>query len=85
MIVVGNGLFKANAGNLVRKIYEGDDSKIDSAFTLYYMAVNIGSTVSMLLTPGSRIINANTATLGLARRLRGVLRSAWCWACSTTR
>ncbi|GAB3026751.1 peptide MFS transporter [Oleiagrimonas citrea] len=51
VIVVGNGLFKPNAGNLVRKIYEGDDSKIDSAFTIYYMAVNIGSTISMLLTP----------------------------------
>jgi POT family proton-dependent oligopeptide transporter len=51
VIVVGNGLFKANAGNLVRKIYEGDDSRIDSAFTIYYMAVNIGSTISMLLTP----------------------------------
>ena len=51
VIVVGNGLFKANAGNLVRKIYEGDDSRIDSAFTIYYMAVNIGSTFSMLLTP----------------------------------
>ncbi len=51
VIVVGNGLFKPNAGNLVRKIYEGDDAKIDSAFTIYYMAVNIGSTVSMLLTP----------------------------------
>ncbi|MGH8373367.1 MAG: peptide MFS transporter [Gammaproteobacteria bacterium] len=51
VIVVGNGLFKANAGNLVRKIYEGDDSKIDSAFTIYYMAVNVGSAISMLLTP----------------------------------
>jgi len=35
----------------VRKIYEGDDSKIDSAFTIYYMAVNVGSTFSMLATP----------------------------------
>src|SRR5690242_9859810 len=51
VVVVGNGLFKANAANMVRRIYEGDDAKIDSAFTLYYMAVNIGSTVSMLLTP----------------------------------
>jgi POT family proton-dependent oligopeptide transporter len=51
VIVVGNGLFKPNAGNLVRKIYEGDDSKLDSAFTIYYMAVNVGSTFSMLLTP----------------------------------
>jgi POT family proton-dependent oligopeptide transporter len=51
VIVLGNGLFKPNAGNLVRKIYDGDDAKIDSAFTLYYMAVNIGSTASMLATP----------------------------------
>ncbi len=51
VIVVGNGLFKPNTANLVRKIYEGDDSKIDSAFTLYYMSVNVGSTVSMLATP----------------------------------
>ena len=51
VIVVGNGLFKANAGNLVRKIYEGDDSKIDSAFTIYYMAVNLGAMISQLATP----------------------------------
>ncbi|HTV77296.1 MAG TPA: oligopeptide:H+ symporter [Steroidobacteraceae bacterium] len=54
VIIVGNGLFKANSGNLVRKIYEGDDSRIDSAFTIYYMAVNIGSMVSMTLTPWLR-------------------------------
>jgi POT family proton-dependent oligopeptide transporter len=35
----------------VRRIYEGDDARIDSAFTIYYMAVNIGSTFSMLATP----------------------------------
>jgi POT family proton-dependent oligopeptide transporter len=51
VIVVGNGLFKANAANLVRRIYEGDDARLDSAFTIYYMAVNIGSTISMLATP----------------------------------
>ncbi len=51
VVVVGNGLFKANAGNIVRKIYEGDDSKIDSAFTIYYMAVNLGAMISQLLTP----------------------------------
>jgi proton-dependent oligopeptide transporter, POT family len=54
VIIVGNGFFKANAGNLVRKIYEGDDTKIDSAFTMYYMAVNIGSMISMTLTPWIR-------------------------------
>jgi POT family proton-dependent oligopeptide transporter len=60
VVVVGNGLFKPNTANLVRKIYEGDDSKIDSAFTIYYMAVNVGSTVSMLATPWIKdYVNAN--------------------------
>ncbi len=54
VIIVGNGFFKPNAGNLVRQIYEGDETRIDSAFTLYYMAVNIGSMVSMTLTPWIR-------------------------------
>jgi POT family proton-dependent oligopeptide transporter len=54
VIIVGNGFFKPNAGNLVRKIYEGDETRIDSAFTIYYMAVNIGSMISMTLTPWIR-------------------------------
>jgi POT family proton-dependent oligopeptide transporter len=58
VIVIGNGFFKPNAGNLVRKIYEGDDAKIDSAFTIYYMSVNIGSMISMTLTPWIRNVVA---------------------------
>jgi proton-dependent oligopeptide transporter, POT family len=54
VIVVGNGLFKPNSGHMVRKIYEGDDTRIDSAFTIYYMAVNIGSMISITLTPWIR-------------------------------
>ena len=55
VIVVGNGLFKANAANLVRRIYEGDDARLDAAFTMYYMSVNVGSTVSVLLTPWIKV------------------------------
>ena len=50
VIVVGNGFFKPNAGNLVRKICKAT-RRIDSAFTIYYMAVNIGSMISMTATP----------------------------------
>jgi POT family proton-dependent oligopeptide transporter len=50
-ITIGNGMFKSNAANMVRRIYDGDDSKLDGAFTIYYMAVNVGSTVSILLCP----------------------------------
>jgi len=54
VIIVGNGFFKPNSGNMVRKIYEGDETRIDSAFTMYYMAVNVGSMISMTLTPWVR-------------------------------
>ncbi len=50
-VTIGNGMFKSNAANMVRRIYDGDDSKLDGAFTIYYMAVNVGSTVSILLCP----------------------------------
>ena len=52
VIVVGNGLFKANAAQHgARASTKATTPKIDSAFTLYYMAVNIGAFVSQSLTP----------------------------------
>ncbi|HKI95242.1 MAG TPA: oligopeptide:H+ symporter, partial [Gemmatimonadales bacterium] len=42
---------KANPANLISKLYEGDPAKVDSAFTMYYMAVNVGATASQLATP----------------------------------
>ena len=51
LVAIGVGLFKPNGANLVRRIYEGQPARIDSAFTVYYMGVNIGSTVAMLATP----------------------------------
>ena len=50
-IACGNGIFKANPSSLLSKLYEGAEEELDSAFTMYYMAVNIGSFVSMLLVP----------------------------------
>lgn len=51
IIAVGNGLFKANPNNLVAKLYEDDESKLDGAFTMYYMAINVGAFLSQMLTP----------------------------------
>src|SRR5690242_19319047 len=38
VVAVGGGIFKANPANLISKLYEGEPAKIDSAFTMYYMA-----------------------------------------------
>jgi len=51
LIALGNGLFKVNPNNLVSRLYEGQHSRLDILFTLYYMSLNIGSFVSILLTP----------------------------------
>ncbi|MCW8328728.1 oligopeptide:H+ symporter [Photobacterium sp. SDRW27] len=50
-IAVGNGLFKANPSSLLAKCYEEGDSRLDGAFTLYYMSINIGSLISLSLSP----------------------------------
>lgn len=50
-VAVGNGLFKANPASLLSKIYDHNDPRLDGAFTLYYMSVNIGSFFSMILIP----------------------------------
>nr|WP_272924576.1 MULTISPECIES: dipeptide/tripeptide permease DtpA [unclassified Vibrio] len=50
-ITVGNGLFKANPSSLLAKVYDDNDPRLDGAFTMYYMAINLGSFFSMILTP----------------------------------
>lgn len=50
-IAVGNGLFKANPSSLLATCYEKNDPRLDGAYTMYYMAVNIGSFISTLATP----------------------------------
>jgi POT family proton-dependent oligopeptide transporter len=50
-IIIGNALFKANPSALISKMYANNEPALDSAMTLYYMAVNLGSMVSMFLTP----------------------------------
>lgn len=51
LICVGNGLFKANPSNLLSKCYESNDPRLHGGFTLYYMAINLGSIVSLLVGP----------------------------------
>lgn len=51
LVCVGNGLFKANPSSLLSKCYEKDDPRLHSAFTLYYIAINLGSTFALFLGP----------------------------------
>jgi POT family proton-dependent oligopeptide transporter len=42
-IILGIGFFKPNISALVGQIYESDDPRRDSGFTLYYYGINVGA------------------------------------------
>ena len=48
-IIVGNGLFKPNISTMVGKLYPAGDPRVDNAFTIFYMGINIGAFTSPLV------------------------------------
>ena len=42
-LIVGNGFFKANISTIVGKLYEDNDPRRDSGFTIFYIGINIGA------------------------------------------
>ncbi|MED7819145.1 MULTISPECIES: peptide MFS transporter [unclassified Francisella] len=51
LIIVGNGLFKPTPTSLISKIFNDNPSQSHSAFTVYYMGVNIGGFLAIAFTP----------------------------------
>ncbi len=45
-IIVGNGLFKPNISSLLGMQYEAQDSHREAGFTIFYIGINIGATLS---------------------------------------
>ena len=48
-LIVGNGLFKPNISSMVGQLYKDDESKKDSAYTIFYMGINAGAFLGILL------------------------------------
>ena len=48
-IICGNGFFKPNISSLVGTLYENNDPRKDSAFSIFYMGINIGAALGGLL------------------------------------
>jgi proton-dependent oligopeptide transporter, POT family len=51
LVCLGNALFKANPAALIGHMYQGDTTKLHAAFTLFYMAVNIGALFALIVGP----------------------------------
>ncbi len=52
VIIAGTGLFKANISSMVGSLYAPDDARKDSAFTIFYMGINIGAFLAPLVAGG---------------------------------
>ncbi len=50
LLIIGNGFFKPNISVIVGNLYEQGDARKDSAYTIFYMGINIGAFFAPLLT-----------------------------------
>ena len=49
MLIFGNGFFKPNISTMVGDLYEPQDHRKDSAFTIFYMGINTGALLAPLI------------------------------------
>jgi proton-dependent oligopeptide transporter, POT family len=48
-LIIGNGFFKPNISTMVGQLYPKGDSRIDAAFTIFYMGINLGALFAPLV------------------------------------
>lgn len=52
IIIFGNGFFKPNISSMVSSLYPKEEkSKLDTAFTIFYMGINIGAFLGQFICP----------------------------------
>lgn len=48
-LIFGNGFFKPNISTMVGQLYPIGDKRVDSAFTIFYMGINLGAFIAPLV------------------------------------
>ncbi len=52
VIILGNGFFKPNISSMVGSLYPKEEkNKLDTAFTIFYMGINIGAFLGQFIAP----------------------------------
>ncbi len=52
IIILGNGFFKPNISSMVSNLYpKAERNKLDTAFTIFYMGINLGAFLGQLICP----------------------------------
>ena len=49
LLILGNGLFKPNISSMVGQLYQDKDARKDGGYTIFYMGINAGAFLGILL------------------------------------
>lgn len=49
LLIIGNGMFKPNISSMVGKLYKTEDKEKDAGYTIFYMGINAGAFLGILL------------------------------------
>jgi POT family proton-dependent oligopeptide transporter len=49
LLIIGNGFFKPNISTQVGNLYKPGDARIDRAYSIFYVGINVGATASPLV------------------------------------
>lgn len=77
--IFGNGFFKPNISSMVGQLYSKEEkSKLDSAFTIFYMGINLGAILGQFICPlvGDVVTNVPQAD-GTSKIVRDLTAFKW--------
>jgi POT family proton-dependent oligopeptide transporter len=83
VIIFGNGFFKPNISSMVGSLYPKENkSKLDTAFTIFYMGINIGALLSQYFCPligdvTNDVITTNSVGKEITTQVRDIHAFKW--------
>src|ERR1700730_6783675 len=77
-IIMGNGFFKPNISSMVGQLYPKEQkSKLDSAFTIFYMGINVGALLGQTICPLLGDVETTTVVNGVEKIVRDLTAFKW--------
>ena len=78
VIILGNGFFKPNISSMVGQLYPTEQkSKLDSAFTIFYMGINVGAFLGITICPLLGDVKTTTVVNGVETTVRDLSAFKW--------
>ena len=68
LIFAGNGFFKPNISTMVGNLYPSNSPLKDSAYSIFYMGINVGALLAPVVAEGSLQLLAGSQVLDMAKK-----------------